>query len=108
MHRLSNDMQPSIASTRRSFFGVLIGSPLAIRASQSRAQPLPTVKVVKDPNCGCCSAWVEHLRGSGFVAHVVESAEVNRLQGAARSPEAHRFLPHRGGRRIRTRGTRAR
>jgi hypothetical protein len=59
---------------------VLIVLPLAIRASDSLSQPLPTVKVTKDPNCGCCSSWVDHLRASGFTADVVESAEVNRLK----------------------------
>lgn len=29
------------------------------------AQPL-TVEVWRDPNCGCCSGWVEHLRAQGF------------------------------------------
>lgn len=24
------------------------------------------VEVWKDPNCGCCSAWVEHLEAAGF------------------------------------------
>jgi hypothetical protein len=38
------------------------------------------VKVTKDPNCGCCSGWVDHLRASGFAADVVESAQVNRLK----------------------------
>ncbi|HJU66135.1 MAG TPA: DUF411 domain-containing protein [Gemmatimonadaceae bacterium] len=26
----------------------------------------PTVTVYKDPNCGCCSRWVAHLRENGF------------------------------------------
>ena len=25
-----------------------------------------TVEVWKDPNCGCCHLWVEHLQASGF------------------------------------------
>lgn len=27
---------------------------------------LPQVTVYKSPTCGCCSAWVEHLRDNGF------------------------------------------
>ena len=38
----------------RAAFGV---RPLA-------AEPAPLVKVWKDPSCGCCSGWVEHLRRS--------------------------------------------
>ena len=30
------------------------------------AQGAPAIHVLKDPNCGCCSAWIEILRGDGF------------------------------------------
>jgi len=29
-------------------------------------QELPSVTVYKSPTCGCCEAWVEHLRDNGF------------------------------------------
>ena len=29
-----------------------------------------TVQVWKDPNCGCCQVWVEHLQASGFKVEV--------------------------------------
>ena len=29
--------------------------------------------VLKDPNCGCCSAWVEILQADGFEVTVEES-----------------------------------
>ncbi len=25
----------------------------------------PTMTVFKDPNCGCCGAWVDHIRAAG-------------------------------------------
>ena len=31
-----------------------------------------TVDVVKTPWCGCCSAWIEHLRSAGFEVRVSE------------------------------------
>jgi hypothetical protein len=34
-------------------------------AKEASAAPLE-VTVYKDPNCGCCSKWVEHMRASGF------------------------------------------
>ena len=37
---------------------------------------LPLVIVYKDPNCGCCGAWVEHLRGSGFPVEVRSSNDL--------------------------------
>jgi hypothetical protein len=24
------------------------------------------IEVWRDPSCGCCSGWVDHLRGEGF------------------------------------------
>ena len=30
----------------------------------------PAIKVYKDPDCGCCSAWIDILRQSGFTADV--------------------------------------
>lgn len=39
-----------------------------------------TVEVWKDPGCGCCSKWIEHLRGAGFKvrAHDVNDLNVAR------------------------------
>ncbi len=30
------------------------------------AQAAPAIHVLKDPNCGCCTAWIEILRENGF------------------------------------------
>ena len=27
----------------------------------------PAIHVMKDPNCGCCSAWIEILENDGFI-----------------------------------------
>ncbi len=43
------------------------------------AEGLPTVVVTKDPTCGCCERWVDHLRGSGFTVTMTE-APVNPLK----------------------------
>lgn len=48
---------------RRAFgLGVaaLVGSSRVAMAQRLR------VEVWRDPNCDCCSAWVDHLRGDGF------------------------------------------
>ncbi len=36
--------------------------------------------VYKDPSCGCCTGWVEHLRKAGFTVTVVASADRTALQ----------------------------
>ncbi len=41
------------------------------RAAFAR-QALPQVQVFKSPTCGCCGAWVDHLRAAGFAVAVTE------------------------------------
>lgn len=31
---------------------------------------LPVVEVFKNPSCGCCGAWVDHLKAAGFTVKV--------------------------------------
>lgn len=73
--------------SRRS---ILVGG-LAICASVSRigfADSLPSIRVHRDPGCGCCGAWVDHLRTSGFTAEVIETAEMNRVKAKLGVPQA--------------------
>lgn len=45
-------------------------APFAVRA----AAPVPTpVEVWKDPNCGCCKDWVDHMQANGFQVTVHET-----------------------------------
>ena len=42
--------------------GLLLSSAL-------HAAEAPSIEVYRDPNCGCCSAWVEHLEANGFTVN---------------------------------------
>lgn len=65
--------------TRRCF-----GIGLTFAATGSAvAQPL-RVEVWRDPNCGCCSGWVKHLRDEGFAVEdrvVASVAPIRRMLG---------------------------
>src|SRR5829696_7462845 len=67
-------------NTRRSVLAGFACAALAAGLRPSAAQPLPKIVVTKDPSCGGCSGWIDHLRASGFKAEVIESPEVNRLK----------------------------
>ena len=54
------------------------------------AQGAPTVAVVKDPGCGCCTKWVAHLKEAGFKATVTESATIDALKDSKGVPRAAR------------------
>jgi hypothetical protein len=43
--------------------------------------------VAKDPDCGCCGAWVEHIRSAGFAVEVIESPQMNRVKARLGVPQ---------------------
>ena len=66
--------------TRRAILAAA-GAVLALPGSRlAQAQALPKVVVTKDPTCGCCTAWADHLRQAGFPVEVEETGEINRVK----------------------------
>ncbi len=57
--------------TRRGLIG-LSGAVLGLGAMglPGLAAAAPSIHVVKDPNCGCCAAWIEVLERDGFEVSV--------------------------------------
>ncbi|KPP85231.1 MAG: putative metal-binding protein [Rhodobacteraceae bacterium HLUCCO07] len=49
---------------------LLAASPLRTFAQSGG----PSIHVLKDPNCGCCSAWIVLLEGDGFLVTTEASA----------------------------------
>ncbi|MBA1158905.1 DUF411 domain-containing protein [Microvirga mediterraneensis] len=79
-------MSNTFACTRRAFVAGLAGAVLAspLRASEG----LPKVVVTKDPNCGCCSGWADHLKQAGFPVEIAETAEISRVKARLGVPQA--------------------
>lgn len=79
-------MSNALACTRRACVAGLAGAALAgpLRA----AEGLPKVTVTKDPSCGCCSGWVDHLKQAGFPLAVIETPEINRVKTRLGVPRA--------------------
>jgi len=38
------------------------------------------ITVHKDPTCGCCSGWVQHLQNSGFVTKVLDTSDIDAVK----------------------------
>ncbi|PSL21807.1 DUF411 domain-containing protein [Shimia abyssi] len=51
--------------TRRNFLQGVTSLTL-VSAGSVAASTRPMVQVMKDPGCGCCGAWIEIMRQSGF------------------------------------------
>jgi len=51
------------------------------------AQDLSSVIVYKDPNCGCCTAWVLHLRQAGFKVTVNDRADMPIIKSRLNVPQ---------------------
>ncbi len=58
--------------SRRGF--VLGACAVSVTAAlPAGAEARPGLHVLRDPSCGCCSAWVEILQSDGFDVTVEES-----------------------------------
>ena len=66
--------------TRRRVVAMLAGLPALACPALARATSLPKIVVAKDPNCGCCAGWVDHLRAAGFTAEVNDTPRVNAVK----------------------------
>lgn len=67
-----------VLATRRIFLALPAGILVASCRPASAASQ--AITVYKDPSCGCCTGWVEHLRKAGFTATVVATADRTALQ----------------------------
>lgn len=74
--------------SRRNFLGGVAVTLLIARLNGPAMAQSPHLTVHKDPNCGCCGAWVEHLRANGFEVSVTETAQLNRIKARLRVPNA--------------------
>ncbi len=75
-----------LALTRRSLLGAGALCALGL-ALPAHAQSLPEVVVSKDPNCGCCAAWADHLRAAGFPVKVAERPDMRAVKSRLGVPD---------------------
>lgn len=57
-----------------------------IRDRSPVAVGLPLVTVHKSAYCGCCTAWVQHLRDEGFSVEVIETEAVGDVKSRVGVP----------------------
>jgi hypothetical protein len=60
---------------------LLLSAALTLIAAPACAAPAAlTIAVYKDPYCGCCTAWAEHLKASGFKVTVDEREDMAAIK----------------------------
>jgi hypothetical protein len=47
----------------------------------------PTITVYKDPNCGCCKSWIEHLIKHGYSVDAKDTSEMTEIKRTLGVPE---------------------
>jgi hypothetical protein len=71
--------------TRRAF---VLGVCLAGLSARIGLAGPRTLVINKDPNCGCCSGWTEHVAAAGFETRVNEVADLAPLKARLSVPPA--------------------
>jgi hypothetical protein len=61
-------------------------APRSARAGEDAA----ALTVYKDPSCGCCTKWIEHLRASGLRPTVHDRTDMDALKDGLGVPAALR------------------
>src|SRR5262249_15893694 len=64
--------------TRRGM--LLAGAASLLPSGLLFAATEPLVTVHKDPDCGCCSGWVQHLQRAGFPTKVLDTKALDAVK----------------------------
>ncbi len=65
---------PSTAATATAAAPAAVPAKAVEAAAATKA--LPLVVVHKDPNCGCCGGWAEHIQAAGFPVQLNDTADL--------------------------------
>lgn len=71
---------------RRSLLTALATLPLLLQTRLAHAAAV-RVRVYKDPNCGCCTAWADHLKAAGFAVRITETDDTAGVRKRLGMPE---------------------
>jgi hypothetical protein len=73
--------------TRRSTLILLTAGVANLAIVDIAAAEEAIITVHKDPNCGCCSGWVAHLRSAGFTVNAVDTSELDAVKARLGVPK---------------------
>ena len=75
--------------SRREFLRASVAGAATLivsREAVASATAPSVVTVYKDPSCGCCTKWVQHLNKNGFVVTVRDTSNMDEIKRTMNVP----------------------
>lgn len=73
---------------RRTLILATVGMAYAGAVPSVSGATIPKLDVFRNPGCGCCEGWVDHLRSAGFEVSIEDDPNLEgRLEALGISPE---------------------
>ena len=77
-HLVGTRLRSGSRQTERCVLIASAASMLPFGTLSAAAEPVITVH--RDPNCGCCLGWVQHLQKAGFPTKVLETKDLDAVK----------------------------
>jgi hypothetical protein len=71
---------------RNSILTALMTATIAVGSHPATAAEPTRVQVFKSRTCGCCAAWVTHLKDAGFAVQVTDHIDMTPIKQQYRIP----------------------
>lgn len=72
---------------RKIFASLMVGVGLAFSSFVAPLAHAADMTVFKSPYCGCCTAWVDHMRENGFEVEVVDKEDISAIKRMLAVPD---------------------
>ena len=82
---MKNDMTRRIRGIAGSL--IVAGGTMVIAASGAQAEPAGKATLYKDPSCGCCTGYAEHLQRNGYDVEVQNVGNIEVTKKMAGVPD---------------------
>jgi len=60
----------------------------SLQEAGANAAEAKAITIWRDPNCGCCAGWVEHIQAYGFKTKVIETAAIDAVKARLGVPDS--------------------
>src|SRR3954468_14401842 len=65
----------------------IVGAASMLSFGTPSAAAEPVITVHREPNCGCCLGWVQHLQKAGFPSKVLETKDLDAAKARLGVPD---------------------